>query len=299
MKFNAEPETISEKFHIVCAADVVVKEQQFIWSERIPAENVTLLYGEPGIGKTILCCKIAADVSSGHVSVPNVQNQIVNSEPAKVIYIAAEESAERIAYYIQKNGGDLNNVAIVNIDELTTHAFLENDFNTLCAMIALIKPQLIVMDPWIAFINATTSKSIKWGRMREIYHDLMILCHRTNCSTLLTMYPTKLRKVSSDGWQWTQATEELYNGCRSVLQVVRDIDGSNNKVLVHTKANLSRCCDSVKFSIQDSCIDWQGESEINRQVISYAGSWNCSIAEVVAHFRNQRNVAKGKEEAEP
>ena len=68
---------------------------------------------------------------------------------------------------------------------------------------------------------------------------------------------------------------------------------------MHTKANYSRCCDSVKFSIQDGCIDWQGESEINRQVILHAGSWNCPISEVVARFKSQRENVKSKEESEP
>ena len=48
------------------AAEIVPRPVKWLWPERIPRGKITLLDGDPGLGKTTILLDIAARVSRGH-----------------------------------------------------------------------------------------------------------------------------------------------------------------------------------------------------------------------------------------
>ena len=73
----------------ILLSDVEIQQIEWLWHGRIPLGKITLLDGDPGMGKSLLAINIAACVSTGHPmpdDTPGIQGG--------VILIAPEDSAE-------------------------------------------------------------------------------------------------------------------------------------------------------------------------------------------------------------
>jgi len=110
----------------------------------IVAGSVTLIAGDPGVGKSTLLLQLALglSVAQGSASAKAVADKPVSS---KVLYVSGEESAEQIK------------MRAVRIAKATTKSKTENDFDNLLLLsltdtdaivgqIEAIKPDLVVVD---------------------------------------------------------------------------------------------------------------------------------------------------------
>ena len=71
------------------AADYGVDNTCFLWRPYFPLGDYTVMMAEGGTGKTMLCCKIAAAVSTG-TTLPGATEQ-----PSRnVLLVSAEDSGE-------------------------------------------------------------------------------------------------------------------------------------------------------------------------------------------------------------
>jgi hypothetical protein len=91
-------------------SDVETHPIEWLWPGRIPLGKITILDGDPGIGKSLIAINIAACVSTGHLmpdGTPGIQGG--------VIIIAPEDSpADTIKPRLEGIGGDSAQVLIVD-----------------------------------------------------------------------------------------------------------------------------------------------------------------------------------------
>jgi len=73
---------------LVPASSVRPRQVSWLWKERIPLSELTLLVGEPGVGKTTLLLDLAAQLTRGRVP------GSLRGHPARVIVASAEDSPE-------------------------------------------------------------------------------------------------------------------------------------------------------------------------------------------------------------
>jgi len=133
--------------------------------------SLTLLGGEPGIGKSTLILQICDKVKG----------------EGKVLYVSGEESAEQIKIRAERLG--INNEDILFLGE-TDMELIENS-------ILNIKPKLVIIDSiQTMYSNEITSSPGSVSQVREITSKIMRTCKQEQITTIIIGHVTKDRKYS-------------------------------------------------------------------------------------------------------
>jgi archaellum biogenesis ATPase FlaH len=247
-------------------SDVEAHPIEWLWHGRIPLGKLTVLDGDPGIGKSLIAINIAACVSAGHLmpdGTPGIQGG--------VIIIAPEDSpVDTIKPRLEAIGGNSAQVLIIDTVEgfdakrmsMFTYPFsLSRDLQDLETTIKRRKAKLVVLDPLMAVlgqeVSATNDQNI-----REVLTPLAQVAERTRCAILIIRH---LNKGNS--------TNALYRGAGSIgiigaarmgLIAVRDPNDEQRCILATSKNNLSKHASHLIYQIVENeqkipYIQWLGE----------------------------------------
>jgi DNA repair protein RadA/Sms len=129
--------------------------------------SVTLLGGEPGIGKSTVLLQAAAEVAAAG---------------RKVLYLSGEESAQQVRLRAERLG------ALHPMLWLATEVALPQ----VLGAIASVEPDLVIVDSVQTLLNpdlASTPGSV--GQVRECTHRLVQEAKRTGCAIVLVGHVTK------------------------------------------------------------------------------------------------------------
>ena len=99
----------------IILSEVETQQVDWLWQRRIPLGKITLLDGDPGMGKSLLAINIAACVSTGQPMPDGAPGKQGN-----VILIAPEDAAEdTIKPRVEAAGGDPSRVLLLdNVEDL-------------------------------------------------------------------------------------------------------------------------------------------------------------------------------------
>jgi archaellum biogenesis ATPase FlaH len=193
-------------------SEIETQHITWLWENRIPQGKITLLEGDPGMGKSLLAIDIAAHVSTGRPMHGESKGKI-----GSVILIAPEDgAADTIKPRVAAAGGDLSRIHLLNtvecldandIKKLKLYqkpfSLAQNLFELEQAIIQT-KAILVVLDPLTAVLGHNIDSSRDQG-IREIFTPLALLAESTNCAFLVVRH---LKKGSSDNL--------LYRGAGSI-----------------------------------------------------------------------------------
>ena len=256
-----QPEQLKSMFNpgdvlILGALLTEIKTQtiDWLWPKRIPLGKITILDGDPGMGKSLLALSVAASVSTG-LPMPD-------GTPGKqggVILIAPEDSAaDTIKPRLKAAGGDPSRVLLLNtivkrnaekikIDDWSFT--LSRDLHLLEVGIKQIKAVLVIVDP----LTAVLGKHIDQSRdqaVREVFTPLAQLAERFGCAILIIRH---LSKVGSGNLLYRGAGSiGIIAAARLGLIVVQDPDDEQKRILATTKNNLSKQANNLTFQVVEN-----------------------------------------------
>ncbi|MGZ3645133.1 MAG: AAA family ATPase [Ktedonobacteraceae bacterium] len=247
-------------------SDVKTHPIEWLWHGRIPFGKITILDGDPGIGKSFIAINIAACVSAGLLmpdDTPGIQGG--------VIIIAPEDSpADTIKPRLEAIGGNSAQVLIIDtvdgfdtkkMSMFTSPFSLSRDLQDLEMTIKRRKAKLVILDPLMAVlghdVSATNDQDI-----REVLTPLSQVAERTRCAILIIRH---LNKGSS--------ANALYRGAGSIgiigaarmgLIAVRSPYDEQMCILATSKNNLSKQASHLIYQIVENeqkipYIQWLGE----------------------------------------
>jgi putative DNA primase/helicase len=147
-----------------CFAEIAPRPVRWLWPGRIPLGKLTLLIGDPGLGKSLLTADITFRVTKGTRFPDNVP-----CESGEVIFLSAEDDAEdTIRPRLDAAGADVSKVHLLDAlrvrleDGTLCEKFfnLETDCDHLNEVLRK-NPQvrLIVIDPISAYLGNVDSHS--------------------------------------------------------------------------------------------------------------------------------------------
>ena len=238
-------------------SEVESQQVDWLWQKRIPLGKITLLDGDPGMGKSLLSIFIAACVTTGQPMPDGAPGK-----QGKVILIAPEDAAEdTIKPRGEAAGGDpsqvllLDNIKQLNIKDSKKIKFndrpfsLAQDMDILEQAIKQTKTILVVIDPLMAVLGHSIDSS-RDQDVREVLTPLAQVAERTGCAILIIRH---LNKGSSDNI--------LYRGSGSIgiiavarigLLVAHDPDDEQKKVFATIKNNLSKIAPNLSYQIVEN-----------------------------------------------
>ncbi len=241
-----------------------VKPEQvtWLWPGRIPFGKLTILDGDPGLGKSALTIDLAARVSRG--SAMPLEAHGVARRPAGVVLLSAEDGvADTIVPRLLAAGGDPARVLSVTTiieGENERGVTLPDDLPWLRAAILRVKAGLVVVDPVMAFFGSRTDTH-RDQDCRRALHPIARLAEETGAAVLVVRHLNK--GAGGNPLYRGGGSIGFIGAARSALLVARDPDDPNRRVVASMKSNLAALPASLAFALEATGdtvrVGWIGE----------------------------------------
>lgn len=220
-------------------ADVAAEPIRWLWPNRIALGKVTLIAGDPGLGKSQLTAYLAARVSTGGLW-PNADGP---SPTGAVIMLSCEDDvADTIRPRLEAVRANINVVHV--IEAVKTGDGQSRGFNItadLAKLEAAIKSipnvRLVTVDPITAYLGGTDTH--RTSDVRAALGPLQVLAAQYGVAVVAVSH---LNKASGGGKSINAVTGSgaFVAAARASFLVVKDDADENRRLLIESKNNLGR-----------------------------------------------------------
>ena len=216
-----------------------------------PLGKITIVQGDPGIGKTSFSCGLAALVSTGG----DICGHRVEY-PGSVLMISVEDDASTLRGRIEASGGNIEKCFILdNASGLTFNApEIEQAIKETGA-------RLVVFDPLQAFMGGKVDM-FRANETRPILAELSEMAKRNACAVVIVSHMSK-------GLQGTKAiyralgSIDIVAASRSALYIGLNPNDEKECVMVQIKSSNARKGASIAYTIGErGGITWKGYSPL-------------------------------------
>jgi hypothetical protein len=268
----------------------------------IPCGALTVLDGDPGLGKSTITLDLAARVSRGYAMPPDGGKD--GTPPANVVILSAEDDPARtIRPRLEAAGADLDRVQIV--EGISTGGdgdrfpILPYDLVALEQFIAVIRARLAIVDPFMAYLGDGIDTH-KDQSIRLALRQIEKLAERTQCALLVVRHLNKL--TGGNALYRGGGSIGIIGAARSGLLLARHPDDSGSRVLASTKSNLGPPPRSIVVSLASAgavaVAAWGEEIDVSADELLGAAGMRRSkvddcaaaIAEILADGKAMKSV---------
>jgi putative DNA primase/helicase len=223
---------------MVSMADVDATIVQWLWPERMALGKISLLAGDPGLGKSFLTLDLAARVSQGTARWPDGSEN--PNGPASVVLLSAEDDpSDTIRPRLDAAGADVSKImslAAVKDKDRERGFSLEADLEHLEKTISdLGDCRLVVIDPISAYLGGIDSH--KNADVRGLLAPLAKLAADHGVAVLAVSH---LRKGEGQALYRVLGSMAFVAAARAAYVVLRDKDDptGERRLLLPLKNNL-------------------------------------------------------------
>lgn len=228
---------------------------EWLWPGRIPLGKLTLLAGDPGLGKSFVTLDLAARVSRGDAW---PDSPLLKQKPANVILMNCEDDAgDTIAPRLDAAGADDSRIVL---HEGITHLghrrqfSLEMDLPRLEeAVDRYPETKLIVIDPISAYCGKVDSH--KNSDVRGMLAPLAELASRRKLSVLAITHLAK--SGGAKAVYRAMGSLAFAAAARAVWAITKDSEDSERRLFLPAKLNLAKDPDGLAYRIVDGRVEWE------------------------------------------
>lgn len=252
-------------------SDVQAMAVHWLWPYYMPQGKLTLLEGDPEVGKTWLSMDVMARLTRGE-ALPWFSDQTPSPHlmtPRFVVYMQAEDGvADTIRPRFDALGGDPSRLILLHGQRANGSKEEEpitlQDISVIESVLKRYEPALLVVDPLQAYLGARVDMH-RANQTRPILTALSRLAEQYGCAVLCLRH---LSKASQD--------RTLYRGlgsidfaaaARSVLLAGFDPEDPQrqSRVLIHAKSSLAPQGQSLSYEIREGRFVWLGPSTMTAE----------------------------------
>jgi hypothetical protein len=250
----ADPPAEDSPFAV--ADTILPRRVAWLWDRRIPFGKVTLVEGDPGLGKSTLTLDVAARVTRGAPQ----EGDTTAWDPGGVVLVGAEDGLDdTLRPRLEAAGADLHRVAAFKLDRLP---ILPTELGTVRAAMRAVDAVLVILDP-LAALLASSVDSYRDQDVRRVLAALAGLADDTGAAVVIVRHLTK--QAGPKALYRGGGSIGIAGAARSVLLVAADPDeNTEQRVLAPVKSNLCAPAAPLRFSLEplgDAVrVTWHGES---------------------------------------
>ena len=246
------------------ASEVTPEKVDWLWPGRLARGKISMLEGDPGLGKSCLTLEVAARLSRGQLLPDGIP-----LAPMGTLFLSAEDGvADTMVPRLIAAGADLPRIIILEGVRLANGgerlATIPDDLDVLEVIMTTRSLGLVVIDPLSVFLG----DDINENKNQEV-------------RKALTPVKNALERIKVAGWllrHWTkaQSASPIYRGAgsiglggaaRIVMMVAEDPEIADLRILAGVKENLSIKPPSLAYRVVSNHdnpdvaqIAWSGQS---------------------------------------
>jgi putative DNA primase/helicase len=263
---------LEEGINVAQASEIETERPHWLWPGYIPAGKITILAGDPGMGKSTLSIDLVSRISCGK-SLPS-GGRTVNGT---CLIASAEDAPEDtitprliVAEARMKRVGVIREV---KIDDQLYYLSLPRDLNRLRSLIIARGARLLIIDPLNAFLERGTD-SYKDQDIRSVLAPIEQMAEETGAAIIIIAHLTKKEDAST--LYRVGGSIGLIGAARSVL-AVGETGKKNLRVLYSLKSNLAKKPPALAYETKQVTrhrkdpSEWKGEEKIVSSIIRWRG----------------------------
>lgn len=214
---------------MVCMADVQAEKVEWLWYPYIPLGKLTIIEGDPGLGKSWITMALTTYVSRKR-KLPGQETGVGGT----ILLLSAEDGlGDTIRPRLDTLGANVSKVfaieGAVTLDE--------DGVSELDELMEQVKPKLVIVDPFVAYMGGQVDLH-KANETREVMQRLKLLSEKHRTAVVAIRHLTKGSRDKSI--YRGIGSIDLTAAARSVILVGRNPDDPDGgRVLCHIKCNLA------------------------------------------------------------
>lgn len=239
----------------VTLSDVQPQALQWLWPDRIPLGKLTIISGDPGLGKSLLMLDTAARVSA---NMPWADRRDESNPAGRVILISGEDDiADTVRPRLDAAHADCRNIVAIegvqfgdySIEETFKRPYdLQKDLQPLRELVERTGDvRLIVIDPISAFCgkvdshNNTEVRGLLWP-LAELAAEMLV--------AIVCVSHLNKNAQSGSAVYRTMGSLAFVAAARASCHVIKDRDDPTRRLFLPGKCNLSVDPGGLAFRIE-------------------------------------------------
>ena len=252
------------------ASTVKARRVEFLLEQRVPKGAMTLIAGDPGLGKSTWTCMLAA---------------LVTDSGGRVLIANAEDSPEAVIKpRLAAAGADLERVEFLTVrDEHGERGLsLPDDVRLIEQSVKDARADLVVLDP----LNAFLAGSVDGHRDQHVRRALAPLARLAETHRLALVVCVHLNKApGTDAVYRVGGSIGLVGGARSLVTFTRDPDDPDGeqgqrRLLSHAKSNWGRLARGLLYDVTEHTLELDGH-DLTTTALRDAGESELTGAEAL------------------
>ena len=286
-----KPQAASGSAVITCMADIPRTEIVWLWDKRFPLGKLSVMAGDPGLGKSALTLDFAARVSLGR----NWPNGDPCKQGSVIILSAEDDPSDTLRPRLEAAGADLSKIHVLKAvrvsqpggDTTLKYFSLATDLHTLQeAVSSLDDVRLIIIDPISAYLG-TAIDARKNAEVRSILHPLADLAATSHACVLCL---THLNKGTGPALYRIMDSVAFTAAGRTAWLVTKNRENPSERMLLPGKSNLGTDDASVGFT-------FTLKEKGGAVAIEWGGATNVTADSMVENEFESRGDRSAREEA--
>jgi archaellum biogenesis ATPase FlaH len=262
------------------------------WNQRIPLGAVTVLAGDPGLGKSTLTMALAAQLSRGDLPGD------LRGTPVTVALATVEDAVAHVVVpRLHAAGADMDRVHIITVqhDGNSGGLTLPSDLPALKAQLETAKARVVIVDPLVAHlpshVNSRSDQDV-----RRVLAPLAQLAEQLDAAVIAVMH---LNKNILDTRPLTRIGGSIgfVGAARSVLLLGPDPDDREGpmRVLAHEKSNYGAKAPALRLRVEGRTVTADAGAAITTQGIVWCGeALGLSAADLLVQESPEERTALGR-----
>ena len=232
---------------IVCLDTVTAEKVNWLWSGYIPLGKLTLLDGDPGLGKSLFALDITARISTGQ--------PMPDGSPALhggVVLMSLEDGlADTIVPRLEVAGADKSKiVALQGVKDLEGKFRFPTveDIEAIGNACKKVDAKLVAIDPLMGYMGGCVNS---W-RDQDVRRALSPLAKMAEEIGVAVVIVRHLNKTSSSNSIYRGGGSiGIIGAARSALLIAKDPENENRRILAGIKSNLAPLPSSLSYMIEN------------------------------------------------